>query len=121
MAENCELPHGARINTLIEEEGPDRVPVRVGHDCAVLAGHFYPCHVQVEGGALRNAPLRAHVRIQLRTLSGAQVVEVANGAADPGTSRCGTSHSVACRPDVRGVEAARRNESALSAEVYRPV
>ena len=33
----------ALINTLMEEEGPDHVPVRVGQDCAMLAGHLNRC------------------------------------------------------------------------------
>ena len=35
------------------EEGSDRVPVRLGQDCAMLAGHLNRCLAQVEGGALR--------------------------------------------------------------------
>ena len=31
---------GTLINTLLEEEGPDHVPVRVGQNCAMQAGHF---------------------------------------------------------------------------------
>ena len=43
---------GTVINALIEE-GPDRNPVRLGQDCAMLAGHLNRCIAQVESGTLR--------------------------------------------------------------------
>ena len=40
------------INALLEE-GPDRVPVGLGQDCAMLAGHLNKCLARVKGGTLR--------------------------------------------------------------------
>ena len=54
---------GTMINTLMEEEGPDRVSVHLGQDCALLAGHLNQCHTRAGGWkAQGNLPLRAYAR-----------------------------------------------------------
>ena len=75
---------GALINTLTEEEEPHRIPVRLGQDWAMLAGHLNRCHTCVDCGTLRgtypfeptHALGSAHCRFE------AHMVEVVNGAID---------------------------------------
>ena len=72
------------INTLMEEEGPNRVPVRLGQDCAMLAGHLSWFHAWVEGGTLRKSYLfePTHPLNRVHCQFEAQMVEVANGPID---------------------------------------
>ena len=74
---------GTVINSVREECGLDRVPVRVGQDCAMLAGHLNRCSVRAEGGTLRGTYLfepthTFSTQCQLE----AQLVNVVNGTTD---------------------------------------
>ena len=75
---------GTVINTL-QEEGPDRIPVRLRQDCALLTGHLNRCPAQVEDAALRGTFLFEPTTASLGDTScqfEAQVVNVRDGLTD---------------------------------------
>ena len=93
---------GALINTLTEEEGPDSVPVRVGQNCAMLAGHLNRCHTRVNCGTLRGTYLfePTHALGSAHCHFEAQMVKVVNGAVDLYAEHRGEGPAIALPVDL---------------------